>query len=357
MRDSLPSVGKGPATRVANDAWTIDEDEFDARIIEAGRRATLDPTWRRVRRAAFAAYAAALLVIVAEFGVPTGRASLAVIIVTGLALTRLGQGWHSLRRVIRDWLPFSLVLLAYDRTRSLADGLALGLHEQDVLAAEKWLFGGVEPTVWLQHHLYDPLHVRWYDALSTIVYTSHFLATPVLAAVLWLRDRRLWVRHISRVIVLSVAGLVTYVVFPEAPPWYAARDGLSDPVSRLSARGWELLHLGGVNSLLKHAQEDGTNPVAAMPSLHVAFATLVAIIIATRLRSRWRYLLALYPLAMGFALVYTGEHYVLDLVAGVTYALAVHWLMNRWEQRSQPAVAAPVEWVRDVGDRLLAGRQ
>ena len=112
---------------------------------------------------------------------------------------------------------------------------------------------------------------------------------------------------------LSVAGLITYCLFPEAPPWLAARDGLTAPVARLSARGWDWFHLGDVNATLARAQDDGTNPVAAMPSLHIAFATLVAIFVATRLRSRWRYLLVLYPVAMGFTLVYCGEHYVLDL--------------------------------------------
>ena len=58
-----------------------------------------------------------------------------------------------------------------------------------------------------------------------------------------------------------------------------------------------------------------------MPSLHVAFAALVALFIASRLHSRWRWLLALYPVAMGATLVYTGEHYVLDLLAGIAYAL------------------------------------
>jgi membrane-associated phospholipid phosphatase len=84
---------------------------------------------------------------------------------------------------------------------------------------------------------------------------------------------------------------------------------------------------------LAKAQTDGSNPVAAMPSLHTAFATLVALTIAARFRSRWRYLLVLYPVAMGFTLVYCGEHYVLDLVAGVVYALAAHFALNRWEAR------------------------
>jgi membrane-associated phospholipid phosphatase len=167
--------------------------------------------------------------------------------------------------------------------------------------------------------------------------------------VLWLRDRRVWVQFISRVIVLSVAGLMTYVLFPEAPPWMASRDGdIAQPVERLSARGWIWLHAGNLKATLAHAQQDGSNAVAAMPSLHVAFACLVAIFIGSRLRTRLRWLLALYPLAMGFALVYLGEHYVIDLVAGLAYALAAHYGMSAWERAraarraAEPASPGPV---------------
>jgi len=289
--------------------------------------------WERVRRISYALYFAALVVIVIRSGVPTGRPVLATIIIIGLLLTSIGHSWRHSAQVVLDWLPFTGVLLLYDRTRGIADTLGISLHEKDILDAEKWLFGGVEPTVWLQHHLYDPAHVYWYDAACTLVYTSHFLATPILAAILWLRDRTEWLRYISRVIVLALCGLITYCVFPEAPPWLAAKDGLSAPVERLSARGWIWLHAGNVNHLLANAQKDGSNPVAAMPSLHTAFAVLVAITIGARLRTRWRWLLALYPVAMGFTLVYCGEHYVLDLVFGALYALAVHYAVNAWERR------------------------
>jgi membrane-associated phospholipid phosphatase len=70
-----------------------------------------------------------------------------------------------------------------------------------------------------------------------------------------------------------------------------------------------------------------------MPSLHTAFATLIALYVGSRLRSRWRLLLALYPLAMGLALVYLGEHYVVDLAAGVGYAVGVHFAINAWTRR------------------------
>ena len=101
-------------------------------------------------------------------------------------------------------------------------------------------------------------------------------------------------------------------------------------MARLSARGWIWLHAGNVNYLLARAQSAGSNPVAAMPSVHAAFATLIAITLMTRLRSRWRYVAMAYPAAMAFALVYTGEHYVLDIAAGIGYAIAVHLLASRW---------------------------
>jgi membrane-associated phospholipid phosphatase len=296
-------------------------------------RSFLGVGWPRVRWAAYALYFAALIWIVISDGVPTGRADLALIIIIGLVLTCIGRSWRAVAQVVIDWLPFTAVLLLYDQSRGVADALGISLHEADILHAEKWCFGGTEPTLWLQQHMYSPTHVYWYDAACTLVYTSHFLATPILAAILWLRDRALWLRYISRVVLLAVGGLITYCVFPEAPPWLAARDHLSEPVARLSARGWIWLHAGHVNSLLAKAQNDGSNPVAAMPSLHTAFATLVALTIGARIHSGWRYLLVLYPMAMGFTLVYCGEHYVLDLVAGVVYALVAHWLLNWWEAR------------------------
>ncbi len=293
-------------------------------------------TWRYVRIAAFIIYGSALAYFTAVGGVPTARLPLAGIIVTGLLITRLGQGWRRLGQVFVDWAPFTAVLLLYDRTRGIADSLGVPLHERDIVHAERWVFAGIDPTVWLQNHLYDaarPMDVHWYDAACTIVYTTHFLATPVVAAILWLRARQIWIRYISRVILLSFSGLVTYVLFPEAPPWLAARDGDLAPVGRLSARGWILLHAGDVNTTLAKAQTAGSNAVAAMPSLHTAFATLIALFIGSLFASRWRYLFVLYPLAMAFTLVYTGEHYVLDCVAGAIYALAVHFGVRWWERR------------------------
>jgi membrane-associated phospholipid phosphatase len=291
-----------------------------------------DRRWRRIRRRVGLGYAAALVVLVVTVGVPTDRASLLLVILAGLAIPCLGKGWRAFRRVLLDWLPFTAVLVVYDVSRGLATWVGLPLHMSDIAAADRDLFGGTVPTVWLQDHFLHPGAPTWYDALATLVYITHFLATPIVAAVLWLRNREVWIQFITRVIALSVAGLVTYVFFPAAPPWYAAREGVIEPVIRASSRGWLWLHINHAGNLLSAGQL-AANPVAAMPSLHTAFATLIALFVIGRLRSAWRWLIVLYPVAMGLALVYLGEHYVVDLVAGVLYAVAVHLGVSAWERR------------------------
>jgi membrane-associated phospholipid phosphatase len=76
-----------------------------------------------------------------------------------------------------------------------------------------------------------------------------------------------------------------------------------------------------------------------MPSLHMAYATLAAGFFWFGRRWWQRCLLALYPVAMGITLVYGGEHYVVDELAGIAYALVV---IAAWRylhaRRRQPAV-------------------
>ena len=113
-----------------------------------------------------------------------------------------------------------------------------------------------------------------------------------------------------------------------APPWLAAQQGaISDHVARITGRGWYHLKAGDFHQKLSAVG----NPVAAMPSLHAAVSLFVALYGASRLRSRWRWLLLLYPLTMAFTLVYYAEHYVIDILAGYAVAGLVLWGCARWE--------------------------
>ena len=236
------------------------------------------------------------------------------------------QPWRSHLRFIRDWSPLVVQLVVYNISRGYADNGAIA-HVHPMIDADTsmwgWATGGTSPTVWLQNHFYDPAHVHWWDVAVSAVYLSHFLTAPIIAVVLWLRHRAVSSAFMRRWVTLFAAGLLTYFLYPAAPPWWASVHGLIDPVARISTRGWAAIGLHSAGNLLNAAQVQTANPIAAMPSLHTAFATLCAGFFIPRVRARWRPLLTCYPLAMAATLVYSGEHWVIDTLIGIGYAVAV----------------------------------
>jgi membrane-associated phospholipid phosphatase len=233
--------------------------------------------------------------------------------------------WRSHLRFARDWMAVVVLLVVYNASRGQADDRVFP-HFHEMIDADTWLFGwatgGKIPTVWLQEHLYRPYHIQWYDALVSIVYFTHFIGTLTVAVVLWLRSRPVWARFVRRWFTLTALGLATYFLYPAAPPWLAGGLGFlpdGQHVARISTRGWEVIGLHGAGNLLNAAQVDAANLVAAMPSLHSAFALLIVAFFLPMVRRRWWPLLLAYPLAMTFTLVYSGEHYVIDVLVGWAY--------------------------------------
>ena len=276
---------------------------------------------RAVRTTLSVVHLAAFLAVCVAAGLPTDRLGVLLWVLTGLACRCVGHGWRSAARLLADWVPLGAVLLLYDASRGVANTLGAAVHVVEPAAVDRAVFG-VVPTVWLQAHLTAP---GWLAVLVTLVYSSHFVLTPLLLAVLWVRDRARWARYARLVVALSLAGLATYVLYPAAPPWLAARAGVVGEVHRLGGDGWAVLGLPRAQALL-HAGQGQVNPVAAVPSLHTAFAVLLCLVGLGLVRHRWqRALLVAYAVAMPLALVWSGEHYVVDTVLGALYAAGV-WL-------------------------------
>ncbi|BCB78505.1 phosphatase PAP2 family protein [Phytohabitans flavus] len=264
---------------------------------------------------------------------------------------RIGQPWRTHLGFVRDWLPVVLLLAGYSLSRGFADNGATP-HARELVAADRWMFGwalgGEVPTVWLQRHLYHPEHLYWYDVVASWVYFSHFVVALAVAVVLWLIARARWVAFMRRWLFLTIAGLVTYFLYPAAPPWWAAHYGLIEDVDRISNRGWTAVGMHGAGNLLNLGQL-GVNPVAAMPSLHTAFALFVVLFFLGSVRRRWWPLLLAYPVAMTFTLVYSGEHYVIDVLVGWVYVGATFMvvglaetLWTKWRAvTAQPAPSEP----------------
>ena len=305
--------------------------------------------WRVRRRYAVIIWAVSLAVFIVTRGVPFERTIQTLWILLGLYAVNLGRPWRSQVRILVDWLPFVGFLMLYDITRGFADVLGRPIHVTGPLEAEKWLFAGTVPTQWLQQQLYHA-QVQWYDVVVALVYVSHFVVVWAYAAVLYVRERARWGKWARRILMLSYAGLVTYIVYPAAPPWYAAQQGLLPGVTRIASRGFDALHLHTASALISQAQGQG-NDFAALPSLHGAFTAMLTIFVWPRLPNWGRVLMVFYTAAMACSLVYGGEHYVVDILAGYAYVAAVLAVAWAWERmranqraaRAAGAVAEPAE--------------
>lgn len=274
--------------------------------------------------AAPAAYVAALTVVAVSWGLPLARDQLFIWLVLGIAAFSV-PAWRSWGGLLLEWLPFFALLVAYDRLRgavSITPGDAHVLAQIDV---DKALFGGHVPTVWLQERLWDPQHLRWYDYGVWSVYLTHFFAVWVTAAVVWRVARERFRRYAATTALLTVGAFLTYWAFPAQPPWLAGDESYLPHVDRIVPIVWGQLGVSTAQSLYEN--RDFVNVTAAMPSLHAAYPLMLMLFFWSA--GRWvRAGLGLYTLAMAFTLVYGGEHFVLDILAGWAMAIAVHALVT-----------------------------
>ncbi len=224
---------------------------------------------------------------------------------------------------MRDWTPFMVLLLGYVALPGIAPGLIARAHVQFPIDADRWLFG-VLPTTWLQDHLWVEGQLHWYDYYASFMYLLHFIAPLVLAFIFWMWHKRLYWRFVRSYLLLMYAGFATYLIYPMAPRWWASDQHLIPYVHRvLSAVNWAGIS-DPVVFLSKYFQ---TDPVAAMPSMHAAFPMLVWLVV-WRVWPRWGWAFVIYPIGMAFSVVYAGEHYLIDILAGWLYAavaFAIIW--------------------------------
>jgi len=227
-----------------------------------------------------------------------------------------------LRSFLRDWVPFLALLLAYEMLRGFADN-HFTAHVGSLVTAEKTLFAGYLPTEVLQDLFYQPGRIGWQDIAATIIYFLHFPLPLAAAFFLWLKNKQQYYRFVIALLVLSFAGFITFLLFPAAPPWYAAQEGL---ISITKITNLAVDHLGWTWNLSYYYSRLNPNPVAAIPSLHAAYPFLVLLALRRYSKTLFWFFLP-YPPLVWISTVYLGEHYCIDAIAGVAYAAAAYYLV------------------------------
>jgi len=231
-------------------------------------------------------------------------------------------------------------LAAYKTPHDDVEVQAARVHVRYPIVADRVLGLGELPTVRLQRSLSrtgpDGPEWRTLDRVLVWAHWSWFMVPHGAVAYTLVRQPRRFPRAAAMTYAVFNIGAVFYWVAPTAPPWYAA--GVSErtgegarEVRRMMVEYGEHFWRDGWGSLYSVF---GGNPLAAMPSLHFATSVMAALLLsevgAVAGALGWTY-----TATLGFALVYLGEHYAVDLLAGAALTAAV----RRGAPRAGPVLA------------------
>jgi membrane-associated phospholipid phosphatase len=215
----------------------------------------------------------------------------------------LPRGWADL---LRQLVLFCGAYWLYRLVRGLVDGRAATAFDnaREVIALERGLHLFIEPDL---HH-WASGQAWLIDAASWMYVNSHFTITTVTLAFLYVcRNERFYFIRNMFMIAMGIA-LAGYALFPTAPPRFMPEWGFQDSVAAFTGVSAE-----SSNVLF--------NPFAAIPSMHVAFALMLGLPMASMVRRRWaQQLWRAYPALVTFVVIVTANHWWFDAFLGAVTA-------------------------------------
>lgn len=237
-----------------------------------------------------------------------------------------GLGWLPWRWALEIALVMGMVMLAarvWPRWRSLSGGA--GEVALLMLAYAAWQYAGSFTFGGLDRAEASGLQIARWEAMlgwpsvaamqapllghewlmrlaDTYYATAHVTVFILTLAWVFLRHREDW--PFARTTVFITTGACLLIQYkPVAPPRLIPELGVVDTAAR--------------TGLSVYAAIPGANQYSAMPSVHIAWAAAVALLVIISARSPWRWLALVHPLATTWVVVVTGNHYLMDAVVAV----------------------------------------
>ncbi|HEV2888022.1 MAG TPA: phosphatase PAP2 family protein [Jatrophihabitans sp.] len=231
-------------------------------------------------------------------------------------------------RIIGELLVVLLLLWAYDMVRGHAEvrEVAALRNGRQLLDVERWLHIDVE----LSANLWTTQRTALALVASYWYQFAHLSVTLAMLVWCWWRRAHSYRRARNALVLTNVFGLAIFLVYPAAPPRFLPGFGFVDAVANA---GFGPTHGGPVTA----------DQFGAFPSLHLAWAVWTAVVAYRLVRSQaLRRLWLCYPLITAVVVVVTGNHYLLDILAGglialVTLTIAHRIPGRRTEDRHQPS--------------------
>lgn len=320
--------------------------------------------WRRANRIellALAIYFLAVVGVTDYFNVRLGVELLSLsVFVAALAISRMPLAF------LRDWWFFLAGMVMWNLSGAVAAGSPFPWHLDFMLNLDRAIGFGHVPAQLAQSHLATPGRLTWLDWVTAGIYNMHLPEPFIVAYFLWRLKRSAYFQFAASALVLLVLGFITFVVYPAVPPWLAAYELVHIHGQYLSSRDWTTLHDLGIAHPVQYIQAHGRvylpgvqnlfgpvlaahprpfhgtplfyifklrgDAVAAFPSEHAAFP-LLELLAFGLVSKRVALGFVLWVVAVLFTILYLGEHWVTDALAGWIYGLVifagVHWYATR----------------------------
>jgi len=209
---------------------------------------------------------------------------------------------------LKDWLPFITVFISYEIMYGIVgviskNNLHLGPYQLDLN-----LFGQL-PSLTLQQTIRTPV----LDYLGAFFYSLHFFAPTIFAYILWRVSPKNYWKYTVAFGICTYAALITFLFYPVAPPWIQTTS-----VTRILTNSVDTsLGIPVYKTLFDFLSP---NLYAAFPSMHSALPFLIALF-AIKIWKKKALPILIFPIGVWFSAVYLGEHYVVDVLGGIAYAL------------------------------------
>jgi hypothetical protein len=178
--------------------------------------------------------------------------------------------------------------------------------------------------------------------LNRYYFFGHFTSAAVLLVWLYVRHFEKYGRVRRVMAITTIGALVIHVVFPLAPPRWFPNLGFVDTLQTFGPKVYD-----------SHAVSATANQIAAMPSLHVGWAMVMAWAVIIASTRPWRWLIVAHPVMMVLAVVLTANHWWLDAMAAgalVFTAIMIDTPIQRWLEQRELRRFEPVDDTHRAGE-------
>jgi membrane-associated phospholipid phosphatase len=205
------------------------------------------------------------------------------------------------------------------------------VHTADLYFAEKRLFGISDGEKRLTISEYWQFHSHpILDVASGFFYLSWVPIPLAFGFHLFLTNKKKFLHFAISFLIINILGFAVYYLYPAAPPWYVQKFGFAVDVStKGDSAGLARFDAFFQVPVFEAIYSKSSNVFAAVPSLHSSYPVLVLYYGLKTQKVSWNVLFAIVMIGIWFSAVYTGHHYIIDVLIGIIFAFLGILLFNK----------------------------